>query len=132
MRGIAESVRLDELLRVLHEGCPPVVVPDTGDHAGRPSGAFDLGGRGRDNAYGFFAEYVLAGSSRGLHNLLVEAVRGGDINDVDVVATDQFAPIAGTGLVAKVVNGQRSSLVDVLSDAHQLWHDLLVRKVHRE
>ena len=88
VRDVADRAAVDELLGVLHERRPAVVVADPGDHAGPPGRPLGGDGLRRRAADGLLAEHVLAVGRRGLDHLDVEHVRSGHEHDVDVAVLD--------------------------------------------
>ena len=100
MEDLAEFAALDDLLGEGDGGHAAIVVPHSVGYAGLLHGVHHrsafLGGAGQ----WFFAQHHLAGFGGGDSYLGVLIVRRADIDGVDVVALDQFAPIGFVALVA--------------------------------
>src|SRR4029450_13338327 len=94
--GPAAPPLADEPAGVLAERRPAVVVAAARDHAGTPGGRLDGRGRLRVDADWFLARDVLAGRRGRFDELAVQGVRRGDIDDVDVVTSDQLVPGEGS------------------------------------
>ena len=93
VRDAPEPAAVDELLGVLHERCPAVVVPDAGDDVA--GGALRGDGLCRRATDRLLAEHRLAGGRGGTDHLDVQHVRGGDDDEIDVGVLDDLAPVVG-------------------------------------
>ena len=109
----------DELAGVLDERRPAVVVSAAGDHAGAATRQLDRGRRLGIDADRLLARDVLPRRRRRLDDLAVEGVRRRDIDDVNVVAGDQLAPVEVARGEPEVVAREVEPLRDVVGDRDQ-------------
>ena len=123
MEDASELPLVDELLDHRDGRDAAVVVPDRVRHAG----LLDRGGHRlrflRGPPERLLAHHHLAGLRRRDGDVVMRVVRAGDVDDVDVLAADQLAPVRGVRLVAPV----GGELLDALFVArrHRLQHRLV-------
>ena len=103
MIDAAELAGVDELFGEDDGGATAVVIPDHVGHAGLLDGLEHFFGFLAVEAEGLFAEDHLAGFGGGDDLFGVEIVGGGDVDDVDIIAGDEFFPIGLDGFVAPLV-----------------------------
>ena len=100
VEDLTEVAAIDELLREGDGGNAAVVIPD---HVGH-TGSFDGSDHGVTFAgiHGerFFTHHDLAGLGGGERDFGMHIVRGGDVDQINVIAFDELAPIGFSGLVA--------------------------------
>jgi len=99
----AELAGIDELLGEHDGGAAAVVIPDHVGHLRLVDGREHFLGFLGVQAEGFLAEDHLAGLGGGDGLLGVHVVGRGDVDDVDVVALKELAPVGLDGLVTPLV-----------------------------
>ena len=129
---LAEFTSVDQLLGVLHQRRPSVVVSDTCDHTGRPRGGFDANGLFGCATHRLLAEHMLARFGGSDRNRLVQHVRRADHDDVDVVVGDQVVPVDGAVTKAEVGDGLIDPRRHVVADHHQFGVELALGKQGRD
>ena len=92
---LAEFAGCDHLAREAEHRVAEIVEADLRLDAGRLGGLGHLASVGRERRQRLLAIDVLAGGDRGQRHLLVQRVRRGDVDEVDVGIGDERAPVAG-------------------------------------
>ncbi len=113
---LAESAVVDQLLGVLHQRRPAVVVADTGDHAG--AAGWPLRSRTVCSGVpptGFSQKTCLPASAAAIAMRLVQHVRRADADDVDVGVVDDLAPVGGAPLGTRTTRRPRRRALGTLS-----------------
>ena len=131
VRDVADRTTVDELLGVLDERRPAIVVADPGDHARPPRRELGGDGLGRCSADRLLAEHVLAVGRRRFDHLDVEHVRSRHEHDVDVVVFDHAAPERDRRFEPERSHGLLAPVLDGVADDHQLGLVVAVGEVAR-
>ncbi len=93
MKNPAELAFVDQLLGKGDGRHAAVIVPDHVWHLGLLDGVHHLRGFFGRTAQRLFAHHHLAGLCGGNGDFVMGVIGAGDIDDVDILALNQFAPI---------------------------------------
>ena len=74
---------------------------------------------GEVNAEGFFGKQILSGSKHVAVNLLVQMMRHGDIDGVDILAREQFAMVGGSQLHGGHLGKPLEQIIAQVAHGHQ-------------
>ena len=124
VEDLAQPALVDQLLGEGDRGDAAVVVPHHVRHPGRLDRGHHLAPLGHVHRQRLLAQNRFAGGGRGQRDLLVQVVRGADIDDVDVFALDQLAPV-GLGRFVPPLGGELLDLA-LVAGARGLEHDLVL------